>query len=141
MFQVRSKPRLPFYFFPIIVGLLGLKLVAFLCSLTWALVHSYDKTDVQRGLQLCLAMLSGEGSNKRELLYLKAVGEFRARHHLSARQTLKDLLSQYPDFRQAQTLLDAVEQEVVKDGLIGLGAGAAIVGLVAGIAVAASRRR
>lgn len=86
-------------------------------------------------------MLSGEESNKRELLYLKAVGEFRSRQHLSARQTLKDLLSQYPDFRQAQTLLDAVEQEVVKDGLIGLGAGAAIIGIVAGIAVAASKRR
>jgi hypothetical protein len=38
-------------------------------------------------------------------------------------------------------LLDAVEHEIVKDGLIGVGAGAAILGIVASIAIAAMKKR
>jgi hypothetical protein len=46
-----------------------------------------------------------------------------------------------PEFRQAQTLLEACEKEILKDGMVGLGAGAAIVaGVVAGIAMAAMRK-
>ena len=78
------------------------------------MVHSRDKTDVILGLQLVEALLSHpeDGLNRRELLYLKAVGMYRRGENLEARQTLKALLEAHPDFRQAETLLDHVESEV-----------------------------
>jgi len=50
--------------------------------------------------------------------------------------TLQGLVESHPDFRQAETLLDHVENEIVKEGLIGIGAGAAIIGVVGTIAIA-----
>lgn len=105
------------------------------------MVHSRDQQSVRQGLELCTALLSGDAVDRRELLYLRGVGEFRLKHHLAARKSLKELLDEYPEFRQARALLDAVENEIVKDGLIGIGAGAAIVGVVAGIAVAVMKKR
>lgn len=46
----------------------------------------------------------------------------------------------HPEFRQAEALLEACDKEILKDGLVGLGAGAAIVGGIAAIAIAAMRR-
>ena len=57
-----------------------------------------------------------------------------------ARRVLKALLEERPDFRQAETLLEACDREVLKDGLVGVGAGAALLGAVAAIAVAAMRK-
>jgi fission 1 protein len=108
-------------------------------------VHSRDTRDVTLGLQLVEAMLSqaevDQGTsqttvNRRELLYLQAVGLYRHGNNLDARQTLKSLLEAYPDFRQADALLEHVENEVVKDGLIGIGAGAAIIGVLGTVAIA-----
>lgn len=110
-------------------------------SYVWALVHSRDKKDVRRGEELIEAMLSAEDANDRELNYLKAVGEFRLNHFLAARKTLKSTLELYPEFRQAESLLDSVESELVKDGLVGLGAGAVVVGAIAAIAALSSGRR
>lgn len=98
------------------------------------------------GLQLVEALLSHpeDGLNHRELLYLKAVGLYRRGENLDARQTLKKLIEAHPDFRQAETLLEHVESEVVKDGIVGLTAGAAILGVVTTVAIAAasgSRKR
>ena len=109
-------------------------------SYVWALVHSRDKSDVRRGLELISALVSTENADMRELKYLKAVGEFRLQRPLAARQTLKETLAQYPDFRQASSLLDSVENELVKDGLVGLGAGAAVIGVIAAVVAATSRR-
>ncbi len=46
----------------------------------------------------------------------------------------------HPEFRQAEALLEACDKEIMRDGLVGLGAGAAIVGGIAAIAIAAMRR-
>lgn len=106
------------------------------CSLTWALVHSHKKTDVSRGLELIDALLTSDGTERRELLYLRAVGQFRLKHHLDARKTLKAIMVEYPDFRQAESLLESCEEQIVIDGIVGVGAGAAIIGIVAGMAIA-----
>jgi hypothetical protein len=50
------------------------------------------------------------------------------------------LLQVHPEFRQAGSLLEVCDKEVLKDGIVGLGAGAAILGAVAAIAVAAMRK-
>lgn len=46
-----------------------------------------------------------------------------------------------PEFRQASALLTAVEADIVKDGLVGVGAGAALLGVIGAIAYAAMRKR
>ena len=60
---------------------------------------------------------------------------------LSSRSPNLSPLQAHPDFRQAQTLLDAAESEVIKDGLVGVGAGAAVLGAVIGIVAAVARKR
>ena len=104
-------------------------------------MHSHDKCDVARGLELVAALLSSDSADRRELLYLRGVAQFRQRHNMAARTTLKEALTEYPDFRQAESLLDAVESEIVKDGLVGVGAGAALLGVVGAIAIAAMKKR
>ena len=83
----------------------------------------------------------GTSHDQRDLLYLLAVGRFRQRKYLEARRTLRSLMEVHPDFRQADSLLEACESEIIKDGLVGVGAGAAILGVVGAIAVAALRKR
>lgn len=104
-------------------------------------MHSHSKTDIGVGLELLQALLSAEGTDKRELRYLTAVGQYRLRRELEARRTLKAVLEEHPDFRQAETLLEACEREIVKDGLVGVGAGVAVLGVVAAIAAAALKKK
>lgn len=229
--------------------------------LAWALVHSRRRADVVRGVEVVQAALSMDAAaGQRDLRYLLAVGQYRERHYLDARETLKGLLEvggdldrrarvhgpggeadslqgrgaqspvraprspeqsacldagrgalrmlpsaactrgdlparkrggrlarrllctctscagtgrlpqtpqpqpaypptspirlrhpcafppsthtqASPEFRQASTLLTAVEADIVKDGLVGVGAGAALLGVIGAIAYAAMRKR
>lgn len=55
--------------------------------LCWALVHSRERRDVRDGVQLVEAMLTDEqGQDQRDLMYLLAVGQFRQRNYMGARQ-------------------------------------------------------
>ncbi|EFN52415.1 hypothetical protein CHLNCDRAFT_138900 [Chlorella variabilis] len=108
--------------------------------LSWALVHSQVPGEVQRGIELAEALTDSAGLDQRDLLYLVAVGKYRQRRYIEARRTLKGLMQVHPEFRQAEGLLEACDREIVKDGLVGVGAGAAILGAVAAIAVAAMRK-
>lgn len=58
----------------------------------WALVHGPKKANVTLGLDLCEAMLTNGGDeDKRELLYLLAVGKYRQKKFIECRRTLKGL--------------------------------------------------
>lgn len=109
-------------------------------SLVWASVHSPKKSDQNSGLDLLEALLQGGQGDERELLYLKAVALYRQKHNLEARRVLQCILEKYPNFRQAATLLDDVEKEVIKDGLIGAGVGVAIIGAISAIAISALKK-
>jgi fission 1 protein len=110
-------------------------------NLAWALAHSRERADAARGLELAGALAAAEGADVRELRYLAAVAQYRLGRALEARRTLKAALDAWPDFRQAAALLEAVEGELVRDGLVGVGAGAALLGAVAAVAIGAMRRR
>lgn len=47
----------------------------------------------------------------------------------------------HSEFRQAEALLEECEREIVKDGLVGVGAGAAIIGAIAAVAAVALSKR
>ncbi|CAK9863539.1 unnamed protein product [Sphagnum jensenii] len=108
--------------------------------LAWALVHSHHPSDVQRGIAMLEASLSdGRGGvpEKREILYLLAVGQFRAAEYARSRRLVDQALQISPDFRQASALKQMIEDKIAKDGIIGVGLAAGVVALVASGIVAA----
>ncbi|GFQ08202.1 mitochondrial fission 1 protein a [Phtheirospermum japonicum] len=111
--------------------------------LSWALVHSRKPEDVQRGIAMLEASLTNTNSplQKREKLYLLAVGFYRSGDFSRSRQLLDQCLEIAPNWRQALSLKKTVEDRVTKDGVIGIGLTATAVGLiVGGIAAALARR-
>ncbi|GJN31502.1 hypothetical protein PR202_gb19910 [Eleusine coracana subsp. coracana] len=138
-----------------------------LMRLSWALVHSRQPEDVNRGI----GMLQGNIHSAvrilfqrndlrasldktsspleiREKLYLLAVGHYRTGDYTRSRQLLERCLEIQPDWRQALTLQQIVEDKtrrglvvVNTDGMIGMAiiTGAfGVVGLVAGGIIAAA---
>eukprot|EP00887_Chlorella_sp_A99_P000365 scaffold13.g365.t1 len=108
--------------------------------LAWSQVHSRDKRDVLQGMELLEGLLRGDSHEERDLKYLLAVGKYRSRHYIDARRTLKELLEEYPEFRQAQSLLEMCEKDIITDGLVGVGVGTAIVGVAAAVVMALAKR-
>lgn len=112
--------------------------------LSWALVHSKRPEDVLRGIEMLKASVEGTGTllQKRENLYLLAVGYYRSGDYSKSRQLVERCLEIEPDWRQALVLKKMIEAKITKDGVIGLGIAATAVGLVAGgIAAALARKK
>ncbi|XP_062215569.1 mitochondrial fission 1 protein A-like [Phragmites australis] len=118
-----------------------------LMRLSWALVHSRQPEDVNRGIGMLQASLDKSSSplQTREKLYLLAVGHYRTGDYTRSRQLLERCLEIQPDWRQALTLQRLVEDKTKRDGMIGMAiiTGAfGVVGLaVGGIIAAASSSR
>ncbi|KAH7844291.1 hypothetical protein Vadar_026524 [Vaccinium darrowii] len=111
--------------------------------LSWALIHSRQPEDVQRGIAMLEASLANGSSplQQREKLYLLAVGYYRSGEYRRSRQLAEKCLEIAPDWRQALTLKKTVEDRIAKDGVIGIGITATAVGLiVGGIAAALARK-
>ncbi|PSR90148.1 Mitochondrial fission 1 protein like [Actinidia chinensis var. chinensis] len=112
--------------------------------LSWALVHSRRQEDVQRGIAMLEASLDGIRSplEMRERVYLLAVGYYRSGDYSKSRQLVERCLEMAPDWRQAVTLKKAIEDQIKKDGFIGIGIAATAFGLLAGgLAAAFSRKK
>ncbi|KAL8041337.1 hypothetical protein ABFX02_10G158400 [Erythranthe guttata] len=111
--------------------------------LSWALVHSRLQEDMQRGIAMLEASLTNTNSplQKREKLYLLAVGYYRVGNYSKSMQLLDQCLEIAPDWRQALSLKKTVEDRVTKDGVIGIGITATAVGLIAGGIAAALARK
>ncbi|KAJ8646245.1 hypothetical protein MRB53_007993 [Persea americana] len=111
--------------------------------LSWALVHSRHSEDVQRGMAMLEASLNNTNSplEKREKLYLLAVGHYRSGDYSRSRQLIDRCLEIAPDWRQALTLKKVIEDKIAKDGVIGIGIAATAVGVVVGGIAAALARR
>ncbi|EEF35333.1 Mitochondrial fission 1 protein, putative [Ricinus communis] len=110
---------------------------------SWALVHSRQPEDVNRGIAMLESSLDNTASPLilREKLYLLAVGNYRNHDFSKSRELVEKCLKIEPEWRQAQSLKRAIEDQIKKDGIIGIGIAATAVGLVAGgIAAAFSRR-
>ncbi|XP_004491260.1 mitochondrial fission 1 protein A-like [Cicer arietinum] len=115
-----------------------------LLRLSWALVHSKQPQDVQRGIAMLQSSLPStiDPLQQREKLYLLAVGYYRSGDYSRSRDLVEKCLEIAPDWRQATTLKTAIEERITKDGVIGLGIAATAVGLIAGgIAAAVSRKK
>lgn len=113
--------------------------------LVWALVHARStSTDVPRGIQLAELLMDKQDTDpqfKRELVYLRAVGKYRVGKLLEARRQLDELLKVSPDSHQAHQLKQAVEDQIIKEGLVGVGIVGGLLGVGAVILSAAFSRR
>ncbi|KAI4300865.1 hypothetical protein L6164_034193 [Bauhinia variegata] len=111
--------------------------------LSWALVHSKQPEDVQRGIAMLQTSLGNSNSplQQREKLYLLAVGYYRSNEYSRCRRLLDQCLEIAPDWRQALSLKKTVEDKIAKDGVIGIGITATAVGLIAGGIAAALARK
>ncbi|CAM6089135.1 unnamed protein product [Calypogeia fissa] len=100
--------------------------------LAWALVHSPRSVDVQRGIAMLSSMVGDnvDALQKREILYLLAVGYFRAGDYTRSRRLVDDALQTAPDFRQAASLKKMIEDKIAQDGALGVGIAATIAGAV-----------
>ncbi|CAM8985680.1 hypothetical protein QQ045_006150 [Rhodiola kirilowii] len=114
-----------------------------LMRLSWALVHSKHPEDVQRGIAMLETSLTNANTplQKRERLYLLAVGYYRSGDYSRSRQLAERCLEIAPDWRQALYLKKTVEDKIAKDGVIGIGITATAVGLIAGGLAAALARK
>ncbi|KAH8506670.1 hypothetical protein H0E87_013465 [Populus deltoides] len=116
--------------------------------LSWALVHSKQPEDVQRGIAMLEASLANSSPPllQREKIYLLAVGYYRSGEYSRSRQLVDQCLEIAPDWRQALVLKKTLEDRVAKGmlihGVIGIGIAATAVGLIAGgIAAALARKK
>ncbi|RID47340.1 hypothetical protein BRARA_I03940 [Brassica rapa] len=117
-----------------------------LMRLSWALVHSHQQDDVQRGIDMLEASLANSAPplEDREKLYLLAVGYYRSGDCSKSRQLVDRCIEMQPDWRQALVLKKCIEDKITKDGVIGIGITASAVGavgLIAGGIVAALARK
>ncbi|KAG2274099.1 hypothetical protein Bca4012_046359 [Brassica carinata] len=110
--------------------------------LSWALVYSKMPADIQRGITMLEGSVVSDTSpmTLREKLYLLAIGYYRSGDFSRSRGYVERCLEVEPEWRQAQTLKTAIEDRIVKDGVIGVGIAVTAVGIVAGIAAALVRR-
>ncbi|KAJ4882955.1 Mitochondrial fission 1 protein B [Raphanus sativus] len=110
--------------------------------LSWALVHSKVPADIQRGIAMLEGSVVSDTSpmTLREKLYLLAIGYYRSGDFSRSRDYIERCLEVEPEWRQAQTLRTAIEDRIVKDGVIGVGIAVTAVGVVAGVAAALLRR-
>ncbi|PHU30569.1 Mitochondrial fission 1 protein B [Capsicum chinense] len=111
--------------------------------LSWALVHFKQPQDMQRGITMLEASLANSSSplQQREKLYLLAVGFYRSREYSRSRELTDQCLEIAPDWTQALSLKKAIEDRIIKDGVIGKGITLITIGLIAGGIVASMVRR
>lgn len=111
--------------------------------LSWALVHSRQAEDIQRGIAMLEASLASNipPLQLREKLYLLAVGYYRSGEYSRSRHLLEQCLEIAPDWRQALVLKKTIEDRIATDGVIGIGITATAVGLIVGGVAAAMARK
>ena len=84
-----------------------------------------------------------EGVSLRDLLYVLGVANYNAGSLLKARKYLGIALEKYPSFNQAKSLKNKVDDDIVKDGMYGIGivaGGAALLGSLIAVAAMSGRR-
>ncbi|KAJ2727028.1 mitochondrial membrane protein [Coemansia sp. Benny D115] len=106
----------------------------------WGLIKSTKKVDQQAGVMLMKEIYSSHRERMRECLYYMAIGYYKLGIYMEARTATEKLLRLEPDNKQAESLLELINEKVNRDGLIGLALSGGAVALV-GIAAAAFFRR
>lgn len=96
----------------------------------WALAHSENPAHNQRALDLAQQMIQAkqlDDQGQKDLMYLLALAQYKTGNMFDARAQINSLLEVAPNSRQARQLKSIIEDQMVKEGLIAAGVGAALV--------------
>ena len=104
-----------------------------LCRLIWAQVHCRDRNQVHLGVRAADQLLTLKADKEQELLYLKAVGQYKLGKLSDARSSLQQSLKSNANFTQGKNLLRVVEDKLTNDTLVAGGAIAGVVGISAAV--------
>ncbi|KAI9183975.1 mitochondrial membrane protein [Blastocladiella emersonii ATCC 22665] len=102
----------------------------------WGLVHSNVYHEIELGIALFQQIIPHNPSLRRESRYYVAQGYFKLARFADARNYAQQVLRDHPEDPQARGLLDAIDAQVQKDGLVGMaivGGAIAAAGLVIGM--------
>eukprot|EP01087_Luapelamoeba_hula_P014814 TRINITY_DN4392_c0_g1_i2.p1 TRINITY_DN4392_c0_g1~~TRINITY_DN4392_c0_g1_i2.p1 ORF type:complete len:171 (+),score=42.50 TRINITY_DN4392_c0_g1_i2:75-515(+) len=99
------------------------------------LTRSADPRNVRFGIGLLQEILHEKPDEKRDTLYYLALAHYRLQEYLQARQYAEVLLRLQPENRQIQQLKAVMDEQIKKDGLIGIGIVSGIGALAAVAAV------
>lgn len=103
----------------------------------WALVHSPDPAHVERGLDLAQSMINARDIDQQhlnDLVYMCAVAQYRRGSYQAAKTQIVEYLKVAPSSHQGTQLKSAIDDAIVKEGLIGVGVGTGLL-TVAAIAI------
>lgn len=113
--------------------------------LVWGLVHSKKKADIDQGSQLASVLMQSDDMDakaKKDLVYFQCVALYKLGKYVDAKRQLEEFLQVSPNHRQALSLKEAVDDRLVRDGLIGVGIASTVGVVIAGVlaAVLSNRR-
>lgn len=89
-------------------------------SYAWCLIRKGDKNDISKGVFL-LQGLCHSGADQRDYLYFIAEGYYKLKEYKTALRYTNRLLQIEPNNRQAIELQEKINDQMKKDGLLGLG--------------------
>lgn len=101
----------------------------------WGLIKSNKVDDQRLGVKILTDVFKDSPQRRRECLYYLSIGTYKLGDYADARRYSDALVQHEPDNQQAQALQKMIEDQISKDGLIGI---ALISGVVAAGATAFS---
>eukprot|EP00736_Rhodelphis_marinus_P003250 Rmarinus@m.11201 len=106
----------------------------------WALIRSSDKYHIRQGIYFLNDLLH-ENWNAKDCLYYQAVGYYRMSDYVNSSRVVERLLELSPKNRQALTLKSLIDDNIRRDGLIGLGLAGIVVAGIGIVAAALTKKR
>jgi fission 1 protein len=78
-----------------------------------------------------------DASRRRECLYYLALGHYKLKNYTESKKFTARLLSKEPGNMQALSLNDMIDEDVRKEGLIGMAIAGGAIAVIGGITIAA----
>lgn len=108
----------------------------------WGLIKSSNHKHQEEGVRLLTGVFRDVPSMRRECLYYLSLGSYKIGDYTNARRYVDTLLDAEPENSQARALKVTIDDQVTKEGLIGLGiVGGAIAAIGLGIMGAMMRKK
>ncbi|ORX92337.1 mitochondrial fission 1 protein [Basidiobolus meristosporus CBS 931.73] len=102
-------------------------------NLAWGLLRSKRKADQKEAIGLFTEMYNHEEERRLECLYYLALGYYKLGNYLEARGFCQHLLEYVPENEQVLALQASINNQVTREGVVGIGIVGAVV--VIGVAV------
>ncbi|KAK6455892.1 uncharacterized protein RJT20DRAFT_129276 [Scheffersomyces xylosifermentans] len=107
----------------------------------WGLIKSDSYKYQQEGIWLLTEVYADDKSLRRECLYYLSLGSYKVGDYTNARRYIDTLLQEEPQNTQARSLKETIDENVTRDGLIGLGIAGGVLAIGIGLMGAFMRKK